>query len=256
MTDPAYTQLAPDRLHRISFGENGIALRSWDAAKAVDILGKKTFGHRWDDPDRVFRSLYTASSVQGAFLETLQELRPNLAFLAGLEAIQLEPGEELPSYDTLDASYFENQYACDIVVETVLPFIEVLHTEIVSFARQRLAGLATHLRLPNVDASTILGPVREFTQALARTIWEPGYAGICAPSTLGLPYNNWTVFETGRETNVLRAELTVVKADPIALDHSDLVDALNVLHMSIDHGSLLLRANPYELGRVDTPAEK
>jgi hypothetical protein len=46
----------------------------------------------------------------------------------------------------------------------------------------------------------------------------------------------------------------VVKADPVTLDHKDLIDALNALHMSIDR-DLLMRADPHELSRVDTPAE-
>jgi hypothetical protein len=192
--------------------------------------------------------------MQGAFVEALQDLRPNLRFLAGLEALELEPGEELPPYDTLDATYFDNLYACDIVVETRPPFIEAMHATIVGFARARLAGLATRLGLATVDASTILGPVREFTQALAREIWLPGYAGICVPSALGFPYENWTIFETGHDTNSMRAELTVVRGDPVTLDHTDLIDALNALHMGIDR-DLLTRIEPPELGRVDTPAE-
>ncbi len=86
-------------------------------------------------------------------------------------------------------------------------------------------------------------------------IWQQGYAGIRAPSTLGSPYENWTIFETARETNTLRAELTVVQAVRVTLDHTDLIDALNALHMSIDINTLLLRANPQDLGRVDAPTE-
>lgn len=216
-----------------------------------DRLGKKTFGHRWDDPEREFRSLYTASTLQGAFVEALQDLRPKLDFLAGLELIELEPGEQVPPYGALDATYFDNLYACDIVVEAPLLFVEVIRAEIIGFAREHLAELAAQLGVHSVDASTILGPDRALTQLLARKIWELGYAGISAPSALGVPYENWTVFETGHETNVLRAELTVVQAERVTLDHPDLIDALNALRMSIDR-DLLLRAKPHELGRVET----
>lgn len=257
-----YASIAPDRLHRVSFGPNGIALRSWHAADVEDRLGKRTFGHRWDDPRREFRSLYTASSSQGAFIETLQDLRPNLSFFAGLAAIELEPGEELPAYCELDASYFDNLYACEIAIQSQpIPFIDIVNVEVIGIMRSTFAGLATDLGLRAIDAATMLGPNRELTQAFARAVWEPGYAGIVSPCVLGHPYQNWTVFESGHETNAFRAELTVIKADAVTLDHPDFIDALNALHMSIDHGTTLLRATPQELapatrrGKNKTPVQ-
>jgi RES domain len=249
----AYERAAPDMLHRISFGPDGTALRSWHAAVTEDRLGKKTFGHRWDDPEREFRSLYTASSAQGAFIETLQDLRPNLSFLASLDELELEPGEEVPSHRDLDASYFDNLYACDIAVRTQpAPFIDVFDISIIEIMRGQLAGLATHLSIRTIDASTMLGPDRELTQAVAREIWTKGYAGITSPSTLGHPHTNWTAFENEREANAFRVEMTVVKAEPVTLDHPDLIDALNALRMRIDSGTLLLRAHPGELAPADT----
>ncbi|MDB5071079.1 MAG: hypothetical protein JWM87_2190 [Candidatus Eremiobacteraeota bacterium] len=247
-----YARTAPDELHRISFGPNGIALRSWQAALTEDRIGNKTFGHRWDDPQREFRSLYTASSSLGAFIETLQDLRPNLAFLASLNDLELEPGDELPPYEKLDAAYFDNLYACEIVVETQqAPFVDVLDMTLIAVARDHLGDLATRLGMRAVDASAMLGPDREFTQAIAREIWLSGYAGVTAPSVLGYPHTNWTAFETGFQTNSFRTELTLVKALPVTLDHPDLIDALNALHVSIDRNTLLLRANPVELAPAD-----
>jgi RES domain-containing protein len=251
MTD--YARTAPDELHRISFGPNGIALRSWHAALTEDRVGKKTFGHRWDDPQREFRALYTASSPLGAFIEALQDLRPNLRFLAGLTDLELEPGDELPPYRELDASYFDNLYACEIVVETQqTPFVDVLDITLISVIREQYADLATRLGMRAVDASAMLGADREFTQAVAREIWVSGYAGVTAPSVLGYPHTNWTAFEGGFQTNAFRVELTLVKAVPVTLDHPDLIDALNALHVSIDRNTLLLRANPGELAPADT----
>ena len=250
MTDFART--APDELHRISFGPNGVALRSWQAASVRDRLGNTTFGHRWDDPQREFRSLYTASSLLGAFIETLQDLRPNLAFLAELANLELEPGDELPSYRELDASYFDNLYACEIIVETQqAPFADVLDMALITATRDHFADLATRLAMRAIDASSMLGADREFTQAVAREIWLAGYAGITAPSVLGYPHTNWTAFEAGLETGVFRVELTLVRAVPVTLDHAHLIDALNALHMSIDRDTLLLRANRVELGSAD-----
>ncbi len=243
-----YQEAAPHRLYRISFGPNGTALRSWHAAKTEDRLGHRTFGHRWDDPERQFRSLYMASSLVGAFIETLQDLRPNLAFLSGLRHIALEPGEVLPSYEELDPSYFDNRFACDIAVRTQsVPFVNVAHVEVISIARDALASLAAELGIGSIDAAAMLGSARELTQAVARMVWLAGYAGVAAPSVLGQPHRNWTAFETGRETDAFRLEMTVVKSDPVGLDHPDLIDALNALHMSIDGNTLLLRADPREL---------
>jgi hypothetical protein len=247
-----YREMAPEHLYRVCFGPDGTALRTWDAANVEDRLGKRTFGHRWDDPEREFRSLYTASSPVGAFIETLQDLRPKLEFLAGLRSVELEPGEALPSYDELDASYFENLYACDVAVRIQrIPFVDVAHVEIVGIMRETLAHLAAPLSMSRIDMGSMLGPDREFTQAVAREIWLKDYSGIISPSVLGHPYQNWAVFESGRETNAFRIEMTTVKPDPIELNHPDLSDALNVLHMKIDSDSLFMHANPADLA----PAE-
>jgi RES domain len=252
-----YLREAPDRLYRVSLGPNAILLRSWRAAGVIDRLGSKTFGHRWDDPKREFRSLYTASSRNGAFIETLQDLRPNFSFLGGLDELELEPREERPSHYGLDASYFDNLYLCDIAVQTqAVPFIDVLDADVIGMMRNQLGNIATSLDLRTVDASTMLGPDREFTQAVARAIWEAGYAGITSLSALGHPYQNWTVFESAHETSDFRAELTVVNAEPITLDNTFLIDALNTLHMRIDRDTLLLRANPRELERADPGPER
>lgn len=132
-----------------------------------------------------------------------------------------------------------------------MPFIDVTDIEVVGIMRERLAHLASLLGLRIIDASTILGSDREFTQAVAREIWGPGYAGIVSPSVLGHPHTNWTAFESGYETNAFRVELTVVKAEVVTLEHPDLIDALNALHMSIDRETLLMRANPGDLAPAD-----
>ena len=181
-----------------------------------------------------------------------QDLRPNLTFLAGLTELELEPGDVLPPYEQLDASYFDNLYVCEIVVESQqAPFVDVLDMALIGIVREQFAELATRLGMRAVDASAMLGPDREFTQAVAREIWVSGYAGVTASSVLGYPHTNWTAFETGFQTDAFRVELTLVKAVHVTLDHPDLIDALNALHVSIDRNTLLLRANPVELAPAD-----
>jgi hypothetical protein len=223
-------------------------------ADVADRIGCRTFGHRWDDPLREFRSLYTSSSLHGAFTERLQDLRPKLDFLAGLQTIELEPGEDLPPYGSIDTAYFDNLYVCELVAETTKPFVDVMDREIIAIMRETHALLAQQLKQSSIDASTILGNARELTQAIARTIWQNSYAGIVAPSTLGQNYRNWTIFETGHQTNILCAELAVARAAPVTLDHPDLIEALNALHIDIDTKTLLLRADPQQL-REPTPPD-
>src|SRR6185437_6163769 len=97
----------------------------------------------------------------------------------------------------------------------------------------------------DVDVSTITGDIREFTQAVARSVYAARYAGITSPSSLGSPYTNWTAFEDGHATNRFRVEITLLKAPvPLAFDDSDLIDALNVLGLRIEGQERLLRYEP------------
>jgi hypothetical protein len=246
--------MPPPVVYRIHYGTYPLTLRDWSAATASNRLGKQTFGHRWDDPEREFRLLYTASTKVGACIEVLQDLRPKVSELARLQRIERQADEELPDFGVLPDSYFGHLHGCELGIVTTKPFLDVVDAAIVQTMRMELAALATQLELEEVDVSTMTGHVREFTQAVARRVYEAGYAGISSPSSLGSPYTNWSIFEDGYLTNRLRVEATLLKAPvPIAFDDNDLVDALNTLGLRIEGQERLLRYAPEPIEQADQP---
>ena len=62
----------PSRLFRISTDVDPIKLTPWSY-----IVIKQP--GRWDDPDNEYRVLYTADDEVGAYVEVLQDMRPNAA---------------------------------------------------------------------------------------------------------------------------------------------------------------------------------
>ena len=187
----------------------------------------------------------------GAFIETLQDLRPALDFLAHIQSVELESGEEAPNYTTLDSSYLNNRYACKLLVRRQYTyFINAAHVDFIGVVRDSLPRLAIELGIKAIDLSSLLGPDREFTQAVSRYAWSFGYAGIFSPSSLGLPGENWTFFEDRHESNFYRVELVPDTPIAITIDHPDLIEALNALHMTVDGDTSLLTAERRGFGQV------
>ena len=254
---PEYHCVQPPIVYRIHYGTDPLTLRDWKAATVTDRLGNEMFGHRWDDPQREFRSLYTSSTKVGACIEVLQDLLPKVSELARLQAIQRDTDEDLPDFGALPESYFEHLHGCELGIAAGIPFLNVVDAQIVQAMRSELAALATRLGLPDVDVSTITGDIREVTQAVARNIYAARYAGISSPSSLGSPYTNWTVFEDGHETNRLRVEMTLLKAPvPLTFDDSDLIEALNVLGLRIEGQERLLRYEPEPIEEIPACPEE
>jgi hypothetical protein len=233
---------APSRLYRLNYGPEPLRLRDWAAASAVDRLGKQTFGNRWDDPERQFRSLYCADSPLGAIIESLQDLLPSPSAIATLSALQLEPGEELPSLGSLPADLFSNSYLCTLQVEPGVPFADALDADIISEMRVNYAHLAVELGAEPITAGTMLSEDFELTQAIAHALYARGFAAVHMMSKFGQQHGNWTLFEDPYCSERFRVNVTLADL-PVKLnsDHPDLIEALNRFHLSLDNDTLLLR---------------
>ncbi|HTV74539.1 MAG TPA: RES domain-containing protein [Candidatus Acidoferrales bacterium] len=232
----------PSRLYRVNYGPEPLRLRDWSAAGAVDRLNRRTFGHRWDDPERQFRSLYCADSPLAAVIESLQDLLPSPSVIASLRLLQLEPGDELPPVGALPEDLFETSHLCTLQIEPGIAFADVLNEEIVSNMRVAHAHLAQTLGMKPITAGTMLSEDFELTQAIARSLYDAGFAGIYLMSKFGQPHGNWTLFEDPHLSERFRVSVTLAD-HPIKLtpDHPDLVEALNRFRLRLDNESLLLR---------------
>jgi hypothetical protein len=68
---------------RVGFGPDPWAWAPWQYADDEGL-----FGGRWDDQEGNFRTIYTADSLLGCFLELLAKFRPSRTLLAELDEIE------------------------------------------------------------------------------------------------------------------------------------------------------------------------
>lgn len=191
-----------------------------------------TFGHRWDDPQRIFRSLYLADSDVGATVEVLQDMMPHPATIQRARGLVLDSDEAPPPVGGIDPEFFEDHYLCALTAEVNGRFIDVLHAEILKIMNDQHAALLEQLGLPAITAETMNGYDSEITQAAARMIYEANYDGITCMSKFGMPHVNWTIFETGLETQGLRHSVEL-SAPPERLSASHRVVAQALIHFGV-----------------------
>lgn len=70
------------RVTRIGRRPNPWAWPPWEAQDSDN-----TFGNRWDDPEGIYRVLYTCTQLEGAYVEVLSRFRPDPVVLAELAEI-------------------------------------------------------------------------------------------------------------------------------------------------------------------------
>ncbi|HKU68857.1 MAG TPA: RES domain-containing protein [Candidatus Baltobacteraceae bacterium] len=243
---------SPPRLYRVNFGPN-VRLRDWSAARVKDRLGLLTFGHRWDDPQRKFRSLYLGDSDTGAMVEVLQDLMPHPVTVQRARALVLEPGEEPPPVGSIDPQFFEDNYLCTLSAEANGHFIDVLNADIIKIMNDQHGALLHALHLPLITADTMNGYDTEVTQAVARTVYEGNYDGIMCMSKFGMPHVNWTIFETGFETHGLRHSVELAApAEQLSATHPAVTQALATFGVQIDPADGML----YPLSGASLPPIK
>ncbi len=142
-----FVSTPPPRLYRVSYGPQVIRLRDWSAANVEDRLGNRTFGHRWDDPRREFRSLYLADSALGAVIEALQDMLPHPAVIARARQLVVDTGDEKLAVGVIDPQFFDAHYLGALSVEPRGNFVDVLHRDVISAMNSEHGLLLQRLNL-------------------------------------------------------------------------------------------------------------
>lgn len=235
---PYPTLVIPSRLYRVSRVPDPAALPSWEYAGE-----DRTFGGRWDDPNGRYRVLYTADSRIGALVETLQDFRPSLKMLARLREIEHDDFE-LDRKDTpigrgsgiVPARFFEERLAGEIAfgADPDAPsgrVVDAGHVDAIERLRKAFADFAVRLGIDEISLAEIVGELpaliatnpRLLTQRISREIYEQyeRFAGIAAPSSLGLPYSNYTIFEDPDAHGPDRLRVPVLERTARKLERED-----------------------------------
>lgn len=186
-----------------------------------------TLGDRFDDPggrpgrseiippSQRFRVIYCATSPAGAYGETVARVRPKLAEIQGFAEIEgdedfPEPTDAYlqglrdplyPDRGVLSASWRLERQLCNTRLDPSLRFVDICSPKTIETLRETLSPVAVHLGLKDVDFSTVIGPMREFTQECARLVYEqaddkgqPLFAGVRYESRLNTEWECWAIF--------------------------------------------------------------
>jgi len=195
--------------------------------------------------ERAFRVLYTADDPVGAFTEILQGFRTTVAgtsnILADILTVsQDDPNVPEPSRITTGVvphTYLGQLYAGEISVEVkdTRPFVDLEAAESVQYVRSQLLAEARRMGYKDVDRGTILGDDREFTQRVARLVYEDSerYGGIYHGSVLGRQFGNYSIFETEQE-GPERSIIRTASSRQVSLDNPHLEAAVKLLGLEIE----------------------
>jgi len=238
LADRFTTSGPPRKLYRVARTADATAFAPWKYANADHV-----FSGRWDDPQGTFRSLYSGDSAEGAYIESLQDFRRSTQLIAALQKIE----QNDPDFERMDppapgtgsgivpAAWFEGRFLGEFTVDGGR-YVDILAVESIELVRIRLAQRSLELGLSNVSAGTLLGEQRAFTQALARAVYDDpgGYAGIHAPSSLGLPGSNYALFESGPSSEIARAPAQLLYVAPVGPEDPALQRAVKSLGLELE----------------------
>jgi hypothetical protein len=223
-------------------------------------------GGRFDDPAgrtgiheaRRFRTLYFSSQRSGAIgesigprqvtIDRLQRLPAKPRLPHGLaDIVDDESAEQLIQglVDPNDSSrglvhhdWYTSRCIGSAIFAAQMSVVNLVDGATVQHLRQALAPVAHALGIEDIDYSTIVGPDRRFTQAVASHFFEqiddatdrPAFDGLYYRSRYNQAWECWTMFDQ-------RLVLENLQVAPIDIADSNFVEALQLLHLSVEDES-------------------
>ncbi len=175
-------------------------------------------------------------------METLQDFRPSFALLSRLHDVERDDPDlalsDVPGAGSgfVPARFFEERFVGDVVLvaDADSPtgrVVDVAHVDAIKLLRVKLASFAVALDIDEISLATIVGDLpkaitgnpRAFTQRVSREIYEEPerFAGVASPSSLGLPYTNYTIFENPDAQGPDRLRVAVRERTSRRLDRND-----------------------------------
>lgn len=159
--------------------------------------------------------LYAATEPVGAFAESLAGFRPSSSLLAKMAQHESDSGQAAAG--EVARSWRLGRRLRSLRLNDPLPFIDVDDPTTHTFLTRKMAEQLSALGVSNLDVSTVRGPSRVLTRAMAAWAFaqedrdEPVYGGIRYGSRLG-NYECWSIFE-GTEIELVE-ELTIDQFSP------------------------------------------
>lgn len=192
-----------------------------------------TFGNRWDDPESEYRVLYASTQRLGCFMETLGRFPADPKVKAGLDDIELEPGELEhavgPGVVVVADWVARRRLGRGVVAGT---FAAVGTSTSLAYLHNQMTDVLGEFGLEELDGAAIRTGNRKLTQQISRLVFECStssglrqFDGIQYLSRYGDEFDNWAIFEPGT--------IEPQAHEPISSDDPDLQEAARRLSLTL-----------------------
>lgn len=180
-------KLAVERLGAELATRLGVSRQVWRLGHVNDPLDFVprafcSWEHRFDDPDKNYRTLYCAEDPTTCLREVLADLRPNTKTRADFEQFQLDQGVapsliQRPAAE-VSVSWREAHALAPARVSRSGPLPNLNDRNLLERLADTHAALLTSYGMPQLDLSQITSKTRPVTQAISRDLFERGAAGL------------------------------------------------------------------------------
>jgi len=143
-----------------------------------------TWRHRWDDPRQEYRTLYCARSPATCLREALADLRPSAKTIAELQALYGGDADPRGAFGVVSREWVRSHALVAAEPWVDGPLVDIDDLEVRATLLRRHAALVAGHGMDHLDTTEVCGRVRAITQAISRTLWEDGAAGIRYRSNL------------------------------------------------------------------------
>jgi RES domain len=141
--------------------------------------------HRWDDPERVYRTIYCAETELTCLREVLADLRPNAKAIAELKELFGDATPAMRGVGEVAAEWREAHLLCPALAVSRREFCDLdAEVELRNELEHELALLLAMHDMDHLDISQVRSRDRFVTQKVSRELYERQYAGVRFGSNL------------------------------------------------------------------------
>lgn len=145
-------------------------------------LAYTSWQHRFDDPQRLYRTLYCAEQPVTCLREVLGDLRPNTKARAEFIEFQLAQGVSADEVhrpaSEVTAKWRQENALAPGVVRRNGPLADLNNRDLLERLATTHAALLDAHDMPQLDVTQITSKDRPVTQAISRDLYERGVAGL------------------------------------------------------------------------------
>ena len=141
--------------------------------------------HRWDDPQREYRTLSCAESKLTCIREVLADLRPNAKAIAELKALFGEDTPAVEGVGEVAEEWRDAHLLCPALAVSDYEFCDLdARLELRNELEHERAGLLAEHDMDHLDITQVRSKDRIVTQTVSRALYARRYAGVRFGSNL------------------------------------------------------------------------